>query len=591
MKILKTVLALALYWIIYQLTLPTLSLAYLSGMIFFAIGALILSLLIMMWISNDGDIYLSITGITGGIIVIILIVGFFIGSAMFNSETMYSQIGEIQNKSFVEDIVEIDNSQIPIVDIKLANKLADKKMGENTALGSQMEVGTFTNKQQINGKLVYVAPLEHRGFWKWKSNSEGTIGYVVVSATNTNDVKMVKELDENPIKLKYLESAYFSSDLKRHVRSSGFRTQAFTDFMFELDDDGRPYWITSTYRNTTLWANPEVTGVIICDAQTGECKKYSIEETPEWVDIIQPENFVKEQIKHYGKYVHGFFNWSNKDELEMTEHITTVYNEGNCYYYTGMSSVGKDNGTVGFIMVNTRTKKATMYKMVGATEEASMRSIEGKVQNMKYDATTPIPLNISGIPTYFLTLKDKEGLVKGYGMVNIEDYSIVANGSSIMEAKRAYINAMTSAGNTVDFSDEVYGYTAKGTVSRITSNVENGNTFYYMILDEDKTKLYMASYTISEELPITREGDKVEVSYIDEANGTINIVTFDNMEFVQDITSAQQEKNKEKEQNNIINNSNNNITNVDPEKNQEEWDSLTDEEKAKLLQKVEENKD
>ena len=43
--------------------------------------------------------------------------------------------------------------------------------------------------------------------------------------------------------------------------------------------------------------------------------------------------------------------------------MTTVYNEGDCFYYTGMSSVGKDNGTVGFIMVNTRDKSVVMYRM------------------------------------------------------------------------------------------------------------------------------------------------------------------------------------------------------------------------------------
>ena len=44
------------------------------------------------------------------------------------------------------------------------DKLADKKLGEELALGSQVEVGQFTNKQQVNGKLIYVAPLNHRSF-------------------------------------------------------------------------------------------------------------------------------------------------------------------------------------------------------------------------------------------------------------------------------------------------------------------------------------------------------------------------------------------------------------------------------------------
>jgi len=253
-----------------------------------------------------------------------------------------------------------------------------------------------------------------------------------------------------------------------------------------------------------------------------------------------------------------------------------------------MSSVGKDNGTVGFIMVNTRDKSVKFYKMAGATEDAAMKSAEGKVQNMGYSATEPIPLNISGIPTYFCTLKDNEGLVKQYSLLNIEDYSIVAVGDSIAETERSYINAMNNVGVKVDFGDgEVYGYTKEGIVSRIGSNIENGETYYYFILDNDTTKLYLASYTVSEELPITREGDRVNISYLDESNGSINVASFDNLDFSQTISDKQEEYDKEKEEKNLVNNPNNNIINVEPKKDQAIWDSLTDEEKAKLLENLE----
>ena len=252
-----------------------------------------------------------------------------------------------------------------------------------------------------------------------------------------------------------------------------------------------------------------------------------------------------------------------------------------------MSSVGKDNGTVGFVMVNTRDKSVVMYRMVGATEAAAMKSAKGKVQNMGYKATNPIPINVSGIPTYFCTLKDDEGLVKQYAMLKIEDYSIVATGTTIAETKRAYINAVNHSGETIDFGDEAYGYTAEGKVTRISANIESGDTYYYMILDQDSTKLYLASYSISEELPITREGDTVKVSYVDESNGTINIISFDNLSFSQKFSEKQEQLNQDKQENNIIHDENNNITEVNPEKNEDEWDNLTEEEKAKLLKELE----
>lgn len=591
MKIAKgivTLIVAILYGLIYYFTLPTLSLGNLEGFIYIGPGVILAAALLAWWISDEDEYKFSIPLSAIFLFLVVLIIGALGSTALFHSSEMYSQIGTIEEKLFTEDVVEIDNSQIPIVDIKLANKLADKKLGEDLSLGSQMEIGEFTNKQQINGKLFYVAPLEHRSFWKWRSNKQGTSGYVMVSATNPNDVRLVREYDNEPIRLKYLSSACFSSNLKRHIRSNGFRSVGLTEYSFELDDTGRPYWVVTTYKNTTLWSNPEATGIVVCDAQTGECKGYSVKDAPEWVDIIQPESFVKDQLENYGKYVHGIFNFSDKDKLSVTKHMTTVYNEGDCFYYTGMSSVGKDNGTVGFIMVNTRSKEVVMYRMVGATEAAGMKSAEGKVQNMGYDATNPIPINVSGIPTYFCTLKDDEGLVKEYAMLKIEDYSIVATGTTIAETKRAYINAVNHSGETVDFGEEAYGYTSEGIVTRISANIESGDTYYYMILDDDTTKLYLASYMISEELPITREGDSVKVSYIDESNGAINIVSFDNLSFSQEISSKQEQLNQEKQD--VIQDSNNHITEVDPDKNANEWDSLTEEEKAKLLKELENEK-
>lgn len=54
----------------------------------------------------------------------------------------------------------------------MADKLADKKLGEELALGSQVEVGQFTNKQQVNGKLIYVAPEENEKVWDSLTDEE-----------------------------------------------------------------------------------------------------------------------------------------------------------------------------------------------------------------------------------------------------------------------------------------------------------------------------------------------------------------------------------------------------------------------------------
>ena len=582
LKIILTGIYAFLVWLTYQLLLPPLNPGFLGGFVFFGIWVVIGTFLLAFWLSPEGEYYFIPPIVAIVLFVLILIIGNIASSSLFHATAMYGQLGEVKDYSFTEEILPLDQSQIPVVDADLAYKQGDKKLGEIPALGSQVDVGDFTI-QEVNGELIFVAPLEHTGFFKWMNNRT-TPGYITVDATNPNDVELVQEIDGEPINLKYLRSCFMGEEITRYVRNSGYLTVGVTDYSFELDDNGRPYWVITKYENLTLWSSPEATSTIIVDAQTGEINEYSISDTPAWVDIIQPESFIDNQIDNWGDLVHGPFNFSNEDEFRKTPGMLTVYNDGTCYYYTGLTSVGNDDATIGFVMVDTRTKEAKRFLMSGATEQAAMRSAEGMVQDLGYTATEPVPLNLNGIPTYFMTLKDDEGLIKQYAMVNIESYSIVAVGDTISLTQSQYMSRMTATGNNVAFSEEGYSYKLTGTVTRISSNVEAGNTVYYLILNNDDTKLYVASYNVSPELPITREGDEVEISYIDTGSKTVTISTFENTKFALPVSEAQQQVDENYEQ--PIESDSNQIYEVNPENNEDYWNSLTDEEKAKLIEQA-----
>ena len=560
------------------------SLGYFGGSLFWS-SLVIVELLIIGVILYCDDTTIVPVVVVGVIVVLANVIGLVAGTPLFQANNAYQQLGEVEESSFTDSIVPIDNTQIPTVDADLALKQAEKKLGEEPGLGSIVDVGEFT-LQQVDGKLTFVAPLEHSGMWKYFDNKT-TLGYITVSATDPDDVQLVQELDGKEIKLRYLETACFGDKLLRHIRNSGYRTTGLTDMSFELDESGRPYWTVTTYENTAFWGLPEANGVLVCDAQTGECKLYSIDEAPDWIDKIQPEDFIDDQIDNYGDYVKGFWNsvFGKNGVINKTPGLLTVYNNGECYYYTGMTSVGNDDATTGFLMVNTRTKEAKFFQMAGATEESAQASAEGKIQEKGYNATLPVRINVQGIPTYFMTLKDKSGLIKAYAMVNIENYSIVATGESIDQVQQAYIDAMLANGNdAVIGSDEAYSYSVEGTVTRISANISGGNTIYYMIINEDTTKLYVAASKLSAELPITREGDNVKISYIDDSNGTVNVSKFDNLDFTQEKSEEQQQKDEQAVKGGVSEDDTNKIYEVDPEKSEKEWDSLTDEEKAKLLE-------
>lgn len=465
----------------------------------------------------------------------------YIGYQISSTPILFSQqyrdlIGNVETKEFSEEIPMIDLAQIPIVDEDYARRLGDKKLGEDVGLGSQVYVGDYT-LISMKDELFWVAPLEHIDIIKWFTNREGTPGYIMVSATDAQDVRLVQsDAQGNPIHLKYLPSAYFNEDIQRKVYFEGNMFEGLTDYSFELDENGRPYWVVTTYtKKVGIHGGADATGVVVVDAQTGETKKYSVDEAPEWIDRIQPQAFVLNQINDWGWYKRGFFNtlFARKEIIQTTPGTNYMYIDGDWYFYTGMTSAGSDQSTVGFMLSNTRTKETTFYKIAGATETAAMSSAEGKVQHLGYKSGFPLLLNIENEPTYFMTLKDNQGLVKQYAFVNVEDYSKVGTGETLEEARANYTKLVF--GNQGSVTDLTAGEhkTVTATIERLGVSQTDGNTYYTIILKEYPQILLMGTGTISPELPITREGDQVTIEYLDAKNITKTIVSFDNLNFNQ----------------------------------------------------------
>ena len=445
---------------------------------------------------------------------------------LFNYKAYRDQLGTPVVSEFTDTVQPLALDQLPIVDKSLARELADKKVGENPGLGSQVVLG-IPVIQKVNGKLVWVVPLEHSGFFKWLKNMDGSAGYIVVSASDVSDVTLVTDH-----KIKYQANAYILDDLNRHVRLfGGGLFKGLTDYSFELDDDGVPYWVITTYKNRWLFNLPEATGVLTVNATTGETTQYTIDTLPEWVDRVQPESFVMDQIQNQGTYVHGIFNFSNQDKFRPSQGDIIIYNGARCYLFTGLTSVGSDESAIGFILVDMVTKESNIYQMSGATETAAQSSAEGKVQQFGYRASFPMIINLDGQATYFMTLKDNAGLIKQYAFVSVSNYTNVGTGETIDSALRNYrqvqgtVNSNISAGQATT--------TAKGTVLRIASETMENTITYKIILEEQKDHIFTVSYELSSELALTQPGDRVSMDYMEDPTGVCPALSFDNLEFTQ----------------------------------------------------------
>jgi hypothetical protein len=468
--------------------------------------------------------------ISTAIIVALLYVGaIIIYSPLISYNAHRNLIGNIEEMDFSSQIEYIDINQLPIIDKELAYKLADKKLGEITSLGSQVSVGQLT-LQSVNGQLCYVGPLEHSSFLKWISNREGTIGYIKVSATNQNDVELVTQLDGKDIRLKYLNSAYFLSDLNRAAYFRDMKA-GHTDYTFELDDSGRPYWVITRYDTGVGITEEKAIGALVMDAQTGESTIYNIDNLPEWVDRIQPMKYINRYINKWGELVHGVLNFTDKDKLKTTtDGMNIIYDKGVCYYYTGITSVGSDESLVGFMLTNTRTGETKMYKTAGATEEAGMRSAEGKVQQCGYKATFPYLINIQNEPTYFMTLKDSNGLVKQYAMVNVKNYNTVGVGDTLQATLNKYLEGLTNTNISLESGNQEE--VIRGEVERIGLVIKEGTSIYDIKLKNNEN-IFSVSTETSREVALTQAGDSVEMKFIKVGDNRYIITnSFSNLSFV-----------------------------------------------------------
>ena len=448
---------------------------------------------------------------------------------MFRSQAYRDMVGKVnKGEKITNHIAPIALDRIRVVDEPLATLLGEKILGSDPALGSKAELGEFFI-QKVNNELYWVAPLLHSGFFKWLNNTAGTEGYVMVSATNERDVKLVQTLGGKDLKIKYQPEAFFGSQIERHLYYNGYATAGLADYNFEIDEQGKPFWVVTKYKKKIGFSGNDAVGIVTVDTQTGAIKDYNISNVPAWVDRIQPIAFIEDQLADWGDYVHGYWNFSNEDKLMITEGLTLVYGEDNkSYWYTGVSSVGKEESAVGFMLVDTRTKEATMYNQSGATEYAAQSSAEGKVQEKGYKASLPIPYNINNIPTYVMTLKDGGGLVKMYAMVAIGDYTIVGVGNTMRETLMSFKNVFNMAGNRINPESASNRKSVTDVVTRIQSDIKNGNSFYYFTV-KTSPKIFIGSSQLSNELPVTVVGDSITISFDADTEEVIDVSTFNNL--------------------------------------------------------------
>ena len=567
--ILSVVFALVTGGIVYYFMLPALNpkaieFYYFLGIVI-ASFVLFLALLTGVFKHSEYIPYLKkksiVPAILIGVLVLAVLVGYLVGCQFFRAKS-YSTLMDVQrDRVFSEDIEEPNFDTVPKLDTDAAKAVADKALGDASKQGKVSQYKLYdgtaasSNYPQINykGRPTRLATLAYANIIKWVTNvRDGLTGYIRIDAAN--EKQEYQELD-NPIR--YSLSDHFGRHVKRVVRFR-YPTYLFDAPSFEIDDNDHPYWVVPHLDKTIgLFGGRDVVGIVIVDAQNGECVYHTLDEvigdaSLRWIDRVYSDALVVEQFNYYGLYRGGFWNsiLGQKDCVKTTDGSSYIAQDDDVWLYTGVTSMNSDNSIVGFVLVNQRTKETRYYSgITGSTESAAAEAARQLVAEKKdYVASFPLLLNIGGSPTYFTPIKDSNNIVQLYGMVNVEEFNKVkVTGDTISGCLDSYLAAMKrvnvsfaesaeniavpdeapegEAGNAP--ADNAAKSTVSGKIAEIRSAVIDGNTTYYLRLDGESV-YYAVSAAESEQAVILNTGDTIRA----EASGSGSIRPMTKLEII-----------------------------------------------------------
>ena len=410
----------------------------------------------------------------------------------------------ITTGDFASEIQMVENGEITdiaIMDTVTAEAMGRRQIGSLGTLATQYELGQFMTTT-VNAQPKKVATLGYGSFWKWlKTRSDGIPGYVSVDPVTGSS-----EYIEFPEPIHYSDTSYFNENIYRHLQFSA-PTAVFGNVHFEVDNDGNPYWIATTYSyrvGINAVAVPD--GILVCDAVTGAVTRYDAADAPQWVSIVYPADDIIELVNYAGLYGNGFWN----SRLSKTGVYTCTNDYGykvvgdNLNAFTGITSAASDKSNIAFILCDEHTGQVRRYDIYGAEEYSAETAAEGLVMNYGYKASFPSLVNVGGRPVYIMALTDDGALIKQYGMVDLQDYTKVVVGDTVRDTWQAFVDRY--GGSSAASSNEPVA--VRLTAPPETAVIE-GNSYIYL---ETADGIYRLQADGNEEALFAGTGDRLELT-------------------------------------------------------------------------------
>ena len=552
----------------YYFMLPAMNFGSLDFYIFWAVVAAIFIganfLLSKAFMRPEYIPYVKKVAIAPIIIVVILAlvlgVGYLTSSVFFRAASYSELLSFNESTDLDSGVTKIDSTvdfrNVAMIDSAAAEKLADKVLGDLATIGleSQFELASeYSTQINYNGAPCRVYPLRYGNFFKWLNNTkDGFPGYVIVNMNNQETEFVLLDEESTAGYMKYSPTEFLQKNLRRIVRFE-YPTAIIGNISFEADDNGTPYWICEVIeKKVGLIGGDDVKAIVMVDAVSGESQYFTIDEVKagettdsegnkvslSWIDQVYNADLLVQQYNYYGTYLNGFWNsvFGQSGVKKATVGSSYIAMDDDVYIYTGVTSVTADESILGFILINQRTKDAMFYTTTGATESAAQNSAQGALSDKGWSATFPLLINLDGEATYFMSMKDASNVVKGYAMVNVSNYNIVATDAAdgnpdlvkcinnyskvLKDTKNVSINVDTSVAPetpVVDNNEQTnnaQSNTVTGVITDIRSQIENGSTCYYIMVAGADSYFRVSADDVPEAI-FFEKGDLVTVTFAD----------------------------------------------------------------------------
>jgi len=492
---------------------PTLHPQYLG--VYFLLGVTLLAYAATRAVGNEDYLIVvpRFAQVIGGIglgILLVAVLFAFVSSLMVDGRSQVSGLAAAQT---TEKLPGLDVGQVPLVSKGVAHRAMSRRLGEDLGLGSQFEVGSPV-KQLYQGRLTWVAPLEPRSTFKaWFGDVSPA--FMTVDASDASQVQFVRK------NVRLSDRELFGLSTRLWFHNPAYNAYGW---FFEVDEDGNPFWVAPLTQKRAGAMGLDVKEVAVLNAVTGGITVYDTNSVPNWVDNVYPATLVEAQIDVTGELVNGWFNPTDDGKFELTSTPDQVLLDGQVWHLGTLSSISRAESVTEGVLVNSRTKEIRRFALQGVTEIVASAAMEAQNPEKNLLASNPAVYLVDGLPAYVSALSSGDDVIRGYGVVAVQDAQLVAVADTLDVALKQFaakrIRASASLGLAVKET------VIEETVRVIRQDVASGQ---YFLLLQPSGKLVIGAPHLSDELHVTEAGDKVRLKIRQTEGAASPAVEFKNL--------------------------------------------------------------